>query len=315
MAFLATLLAIISSTSEAKEKLLKITSSNGEDTQVVNFENPDVTCTLDQDYPLPDISDNLVIPDHIFDPCIILVDDEEALLTGGQASNSDRPKSRPRLSKKTKFFSDEEWQPAPSMKVKRVNHGCGHFMHGETEVFVVAGGENRFLGLSSTEFLPKRNGHWANWMYGPRLPNRMKDLTMVSAQDTVYVLPAQPGPILKLQCSPRSLYSCRWVETGQRLNLDGGSLATEWIEDEQMVNCELKTTTTTTTTPSPRPRTTTVRNYDENNPIENEVDLPRLTEDVDAEDICGLRFNGHGASKIIGGRKANFGDWPWQVLM
>ena len=309
LAFVAFL--TISTTSAAKETKLLITS--GSDTQVVDFKNPDLACTLKRDYQLFDINDDLVIPYPVSDHCTVMVDDQ-VLLTGGQVSNSNRPKALPKVSKVAKFFTEDQWQSAPSMKVKRVNHGCGHFTLGQTEVFVVAGGENRFYELSSTEFSTKKDGRLSKWSYGPRLPQRMTKLTIVSAQDTVYILPAQPGPILRLKCSTGRVGSCRWIETGQKLSLESSeSLKAEWIQDDDMVNCQVETTTTTTTTTTPRSRTTTVQHYDANNPHENEVrPLPGLTADADAQDICGLRFVG-GASKIVGGRNAYLGDWPWQV--
>ena len=305
--------AFLATSALAKETKLLITS--GAQTQVVDFENPDLTCTLKPDYLLLDnaINDDWTIPYPVSDHCTVIVNDQ-ALLTGGHISKPDKPRSLPKLSKIAKFFTEDRWQSAPSMKVKRVNHGCGHFTHRQSEVFVVAGGENSIYKLSSTEFSTKKDGRLSKWSYGPRLPQRMTKLTLVSAQDTIYVLPAQPGPILRLKCSPSSLMSCRWIETGREMSLESnGSLKAEWIQDDDMVDCQVATTTTTTTTTTPRSRTTTVRHYDANNPHENEVrPLPGLTADADAQDICGLRFVG-GASKIVGGRKANLGDWPWQV--
>ena len=308
---MVTLLAIANPTLGSKETKLLITSGGGKDVQVVDFENPDLTCTLKPNYLLADTEDNLRISYPASDHCTIFINDDEALVTGGRVFNRERPKSLPKISKFAKLFSNGQWHNAPSMKVKRVNHGCGHFMHGQNEVFVVAGGESRFTELSTTELSTKTNGRLGNWFYGPRLPNRMKKLTLVSARDTVYVLPAEPGPILKLKCTSRS---CQWVETGQELRLTGGDYETEWIEDDQMVDCQAvttTTTTTTTTTPRPRPRIT-----DANNPNENAIDLDRpiLSQDANPKDICGLRYvPEQGASKIVGGRTAHFGDWPWQV--
>ena len=126
LAFVAIL--AIGTTSQAKETKLLITS--GTQTQVVDFENPDLTCTLKPDYLLLDnaINDDWTIPYPVSDHCTVIVNDQ-ALLTGGHISKPDKPRSLPKLSKIAKFFTEDRWQSAPSMKVKRVNHGCGHFTH------------------------------------------------------------------------------------------------------------------------------------------------------------------------------------------
>ena len=120
--------AFLATSALAKETKLLITS--GAQTQVVDFENPDLTCTLKPDY-LPDanaINDDWTTPYPVSDHCTVIVNDQ-ALLTGGHISKPDKPRSLPKLSKVAKFFTEDRWQSAPSMKVKRVNHGCGHFTH------------------------------------------------------------------------------------------------------------------------------------------------------------------------------------------
>ena len=149
----------------------KLVIRAGKDVQVIDLENPELTCDLTPSF----VSSNAVQPDGS-GQCAVQIGDEEMLLSGGrQISDGDLPKSLAKVSKRTQFYSKEnQWETGSSMKVKRTNHGCGRFYFNRAEIFVVAGGENGFSrALSTTEFAVRENGRLGRWHYG--MTNKKKN--------------------------------------------------------------------------------------------------------------------------------------------
>ena len=74
------------------------------------------------------------MPTGIYGHCIIKLNDNEALLTGGR-NNSGRTRD-------TWYFTydSKTWRQGPSLIEGRSYHGCGKFTIGNTTVLVVAGG-------------------------------------------------------------------------------------------------------------------------------------------------------------------------------
>ena len=123
------------------------------------------------------------------------------------------------------------------MRVRRSNHGCGQFTYNQTKILIVAGGQNKYFKMSTTEFLIQNNGIFGRWMYGPRLPRKMTYPVMVSDESKVYLIDSNHGTILKLKCPETSLLHCQWITLNQRTNLNQ-PIAAKLVPDYR-VDCQV----------------------------------------------------------------------------
>ena len=202
----------------------KLYISNGINSEVIDVSNPNDKCSLEGKKV---VLEEVQIPNKSWGSCYVVMDDNSILKTGGVDTKMVEHMKK----------EGQERIPLKPMFTKRQNHMCGRFFHQGNQVVIVAGGFNSNKILKKVEVLPQENGQWTYWSYGPRLPKKkMFDDIMVSAQDTVYIVPNQPGKIWKLKCedNPNRL-ECSWEEMEQEVHLanaDKAALVSQNICDE-----------------------------------------------------------------------------------
>ena len=104
------------------------------------------------------------LPKPLIRHCIIKINDDLVMVTGGQTVLDEDPTESKRLfEKNTHFFSfsHQRWIPGPDMSLARREHACGTFLMGDETIMVVAGGtmvvEDKAKRTDSVEFLSLQN--------------------------------------------------------------------------------------------------------------------------------------------------------------
>ena len=108
------------------------------------------------------------LPKPLTRHCIIKINDDLVMVTGGQTVLDEDPTESKRLfEKNTHFFSfsNQRWIPGPDMLLERASHACGTFLMGDETILVVAGGSMVVEGemvlkskpTDSVEFLSLQN--------------------------------------------------------------------------------------------------------------------------------------------------------------
>merc|ERR1712062_914637 len=104
--------------------------------------------------------------------------------------------------------------PGPTMKTERIGHGCSTFQHGTKSFGIVAGG----LVEDSTEMI-ELDQESPSWTEGPKLPRKLKGLTLVQTSQGTYAVGGQDlfnyrTEVLQLDCPGDQISSCQWKEVG-----------------------------------------------------------------------------------------------------
>ena len=135
---------------------------------------------------------------------------------------------------------------------------------------------------------------------------------MLSFENTLYVIAPDTGKILRLTCPENSLNNCRWTTLIPKVSLKQPTEA-KFVPDE-MTECMITTTPPPTTTPVPT-QSTTERYIDENVRVtEAQATLQEVDPESNHLNICGHRHENYAPQyHIVGGRHADFAEWPWQV--
>ena len=105
------------------------------------------------------------MPKPLGQHCIIKINDDLVLVTGGHTvSDEDPTRYESHYEKNTHFFSfsNQRWIPGPDMLLERASHACGTFLMGDETIMVAAGGsmiveEQKLNGTDSVEFLSLQN--------------------------------------------------------------------------------------------------------------------------------------------------------------
>ena len=122
------------------------------------------------------------LPKHLMRHCIIKINDDLVLVTGGHKSRDEDPtRHENHYEKNTHFFSfsNQRWIPGPDMLLERASHACGTFLMGDETIMVVAGGsmiveEEKLNGTDSVELLSLQNLD-KGWFKGIRLKRVLID--------------------------------------------------------------------------------------------------------------------------------------------
>jgi len=104
--------------------------------------------------------------------------------------------------------------PGPTMTTARFFHGCSTFQHGTKSFGIVAGG----LVEDSTEMI-ELDQESPSWTEGPKLPRKLKGLTLVQTSQGTYAVGGQDlfnyrTEVLQLDCPGDQISSCQWKEVG-----------------------------------------------------------------------------------------------------
>ena len=144
------------------------------------------------------------IPIEAEGQCIIQINENEILLTGGLTNNG--------TINKTWFYNHqtEKWTNGPDTIESKSFHACGKFKIDGIMVLVLAGGTY----ITSVEFLVLND---QNWIPGPSLPFYPTDYSrIVVNENQLYFIDTFQNMILTLDC-PTDLFSCNWKEMEQKL--------------------------------------------------------------------------------------------------
>ena len=181
------------------------------------FVSPDGTSTFGPD-----------LPNEIKSHCLIKMDEDNVLLTGGYDEND--------KVNETWYFNTikNTWTPGPSMVYSRVYHACAAVQIHGTKVLMVAGntyGEDS----NAVEILIENS---SSWIPGPSLPNTYLDFLghkLVSNGEALYYLNTVTNLIFHLECE--SIDSCKWVELEQKLDMGPRQEAIAVFIDDDLADC------------------------------------------------------------------------------
>ena len=101
--------------------------------------------------------------------CSMMVNATTAFITGGYRGRiHSRPANNEQISRETYFVDVQNWKltKGPEMKEGRYGHGCAVFMHNNVKYAIVAGGQQTYDYLTSTEILDMDSGivdSWRRW--------------------------------------------------------------------------------------------------------------------------------------------------------
>jgi len=111
--------------------------------------------------------------------------------------------------------------PGPTMKTGRRSHGCSVFQHGTKSYGIVSGGRYSDGLLDSTEII-ELDQESPTWTEGPKLPRRLKDLTLVKTSQGTYAMGGEDkndrNEVLQLDCPGDQISSCQWLEMPEKLD-------------------------------------------------------------------------------------------------
>ena len=84
-------------------------------------------------------------------------------------------------------FEEDTWTSGPDLMVPRENHACSTYLNSNGHKKIMVTGGFNGTSLTSTEVLDLEYPH-GTWQFGPELPVVLHGHSMVSLENTVYVL-------------------------------------------------------------------------------------------------------------------------------
>lgn len=133
--------------------------------------------------------------------------------------------------------TNEQWTQGPILNRGRYRFGCAKFKspaHENREVLIVAGGyaDSDGYPFDSVEILDYTMTD--EWETGPKLPEKMVEISLVTNQNGNGVLVVYQEKIHELKCSEQG---CEWVKLEQELSVGRDDYVAMLIPDE-LVNCQ-----------------------------------------------------------------------------
>ena len=150
------------------------------------------------------------LPYGVADHCMIHLDDDIILLTGGIL------KENSTSLKHTWYFSikNESWTPGPEMNEPRNWHACSSFVLNNTVYPIVAGSESNSTTRKSVEFLDLSSDS-PHWIAGPELDFLHSDVFtvghhLVTNGETLFYISTTDNMFFQLECE--TIKECKWIQ-------------------------------------------------------------------------------------------------------